>query len=703
MLKITVLAGLGLLLFFNNTRAQDEGTRPPLGERLGNRAEELMEMSRLGQTYQSTDMLSYDISYDFADSANPAVKLEHRDGKYGLYDNLFWGIIDSTMEYVQGHQYYVVADHDTKTIYIYDKLDYARVINVPLLDSLFNEVALQDLVLTRPGGVYKKLTIKYMPDMQYRQIEMVYDSTTYLLSSIAYYYNTTLYSQAYINCADSVTSLVVPATGVAMPGTVTCSSLTTAYRNFLAEFPNHTQGATVHMYVTGTGAASLNSSQSSYASATTKQTDNEIKELWIVPQSVSGIGKPLTDTIKPPVPSKKMMRATTLAATGGWVDSLMTARQLFEWYMNAHLGVQYTGDVYVDWLVNQCGYTLNQLPWGETAIVRQDTLQNIWNRFAAQYPASQLTITETVSVPVIKGITSNTINGADINETEYLNAMDWTSGSWYKTRAASTYDLSVLPRNASIQSAYLSLYAFAPSYRYAPHFRYASQSPYMEIHPVKGIFIPGQTSVDLCPEDYSGLPVTGLPVLSTGWVDSGNPSDFWSNQDYPNQDVASMVAAMYNTMQTTGVNYPVQYRLNDESFDYKAFYFGGVECSDVTKRPVLNVSYSASRCDVFTAFVNKALGTWLNSDQVKELFKYSGKLDISSDCTAATPGLGCDGEPGPGRPITGVTTISFNKTDETTFDLNLFSESRFFYKEGNTFYPQSNYAGYTVTPVFGNN
>ncbi|WP_315815031.1 hypothetical protein [Paraflavitalea speifideaquila] len=59
------------------------------------------------------------------------------------------------MEYLQGQQYYVVADHDTKSIYIYDKLNYSRVINVPLLDSLFNEVSLKDLVLTRPGAFIK--------------------------------------------------------------------------------------------------------------------------------------------------------------------------------------------------------------------------------------------------------------------------------------------------------------------------------------------------------------------------------------------------------------------------------------------------------------------------------------------------------------------------------------------------------------------
>ena len=694
MLKITIVTACGLLLFFNNTKAQDGTT---VGERLANRSDELMEMSKIGQMYQSTDLMSYSISYDFADSANRSSILEHKAGQYGMYDNLFWGMIDSTNEYLQGQQYYVVVDHEMKNIYVYDKLNYARAINVPLLDSLFNEVALQDLFITRPGGNNKQLTIQYLPNNQYKQVELVYDSTTYLISSIAYYYNTSVFSQAWYNCMDTVTTLTVPATGVAMPSTITCASLIQTYQNFIAEFPNHTKGATVRLYVsTGTASNETESSRGSVAASSTGRENNELKELWVVPQSVSGVGRPSKDTL--PMPPPPPRRLAALAVTGSWKDSVMSSQQLFEWYMNQHLAVQYTAAVYTDWLVNGCGYKLYQLPWTETAIVRQDTLQNIWNRFAAKYPSSQTNITETVSVPIIKGVRTDS-RAPDSYFTENINAMTWTdNNAWYKTRHATTYDLSALPRNATIQSAYLNLYAFAPSFMYAPHYRNISQFPYMIIQPVKGLFIPGVTTVDIVPDNYSGAPAVNLPPTSTNQVSSSNSIDFWSNQDYPNQNVSSMISAMYNNLQTTGVNYPVQYKLNDETYVYKGFWFGGTQCSNAAKKPVLNVSYTASRCDVFTAFVNRALGTYLSSDQVKELFKFGGKLDINSDCTAATAGAGCDGDSG--TPITGVTTITFTKADETTLDLNLFNESRFFYKAGDTFYPQIMYAGYTVIPVF---
>ncbi len=702
LLKIFIVTALEVLLFFNRVQAQET---QPLGERLGHRTEALMEMSRIGQLYQATDLLSYDISYDFADSVAPSVILEHKAGKYGMYNSLFWGKIDTTMEYLQGQQYYVVADHEMKSIYIYNKLEYSRAINIPLLDSLFNEVSLKDLLLTRPGGVFKKLTIQYNPNMQYKQVELLYDSTTYLLKSIAYYYNAAIYSGAYTNCQDSLTVLDVPATGVLMPGTVTCATLIKTYKSFIAEFPNHTKGATVRVYSTS-GVAYQNSNQAGQNELATNagaNTDKEIKELWIVPQSVSGVARPAvaTDTITPP-PPKKMLKASLLL-TGSWVDSSMTALQLFEWHMNEHLGVQYTGNVYADWLVNTCGHKLNQLPWSETTIVRQDTLQNIWNRFVARYPGALTSITETVSVPVIKGVITNTLSTVDGYDGEYLSPLTWTNGGWYIQRGSNTYDLSVLPRNASIQAASLNLYAFRPPWRFASHFRNVSQFPFMQIQPVRSIYIPGKTGYDIAPENYPGMSAVGFAPLSTNQVSSGNPSDFWSEQDYTSQNVLSMVSGMYNNLNTTGINYPVQYKLNDESYVYKGFYFGGTECSNAAKRPTLNVSYTASRCEVFTAFVNRALGTWLSYDDVIALYKYAGKLEVNSNCTTATPGLGCEGDPGPGRPITGITTISFTKTDETTLDLNLFNESRFFYKVGTTFSPQEMYAGYTIIPVFSNN
>ncbi|WP_315815032.1 hypothetical protein [Paraflavitalea speifideaquila] len=88
LLKIAIMTTLGWIIFQQHAKAQNEGMLP-LGERLGSRTEALMEMSRIGQVYQATDLLNYNISYDFADSAALSVILEHKEGKYALYNNLF--------------------------------------------------------------------------------------------------------------------------------------------------------------------------------------------------------------------------------------------------------------------------------------------------------------------------------------------------------------------------------------------------------------------------------------------------------------------------------------------------------------------------------------------------------------------------------------------------------------------------------------
>ncbi|WP_315815020.1 hypothetical protein [Paraflavitalea speifideaquila] len=229
---------------------------------------------------------------------------------------------------------------------------------------------------------------------------------------------------------------------------------------------------------------------------------------------------------------------------------------------------------------------------------------------------------------------------------EYLQSMTWTNGYWYTVRSANTYNLSVLPKNASIQAAYLNLYAYNPPWSHAPHFRYANQSPFLQIQQVRGIYIPGTFPFADQPASYAGVPGYNLAPVSTNQV-AGGAGDFWSAQDYPNQNVQGMISTMYSNMLTTGVNYPVQYKMNDESNVYKMYEFGGPDCSNTAKRPVLNVTFNASRCEVFAAFVNKALGTYMNVLDIKDLYAAKGKMVIDNNCTSYSAGPGCGGDTPP--------------------------------------------------------
>jgi RHS repeat-associated protein len=417
-------------------------------------------------------------------------------------------------------------------------------------------------------------------------------------------------------------AITVTPTNVTKPSDLSCDNLISTYKNFIAEFPDHVHGATVHMYVDNGEISTLTGS-------------NKLK----VNEEMMAEASEGTDTI--PVRYKNMTALAALPSTGYWTDVTMNGKQLFEWYMNQHFNANYTYQHYADWLVNGCGYKLNQLPWSDTVAVKADALLSIWNQFAGRYPASQTNITEAVSVPIVKGVATSQL-GTDSYSPEWINAMTWTQGGvWYTDRSANTYNLSVLPKNASIQSASLSLYATNLPWTYAAHFRYTTQSPFLQIQQVQGLYIPGISTFSTQPEYYSGVPGVNLAPLSEQ-VSSGG-TDFWSNQNYVNQDVGGLVSAMYSNMLSTGVNYPVQYRLNDETMgsgNYKKFQFGGTGSADPSIRPVLNVSYSASRCDVFTAFVNNALGTYMNLGDVKELFAAKGMV-INNECNGFTGSVSC--------------------------------------------------------------
>lgn len=438
------------------------------------------------------------------------------------------------------------------------------------------------------------------------------------------------------NCPSD--TIAMPYSGVAKPSGISCADLIKTYKNFIVEFPNHTKGATVTMYVNDGGSAlnnnTLNESTEYFASA-------EIPSLKSSGgPSVPGEFLEFSDTT-PPVSKKFKTVASALLINGYWMDSVMTAKNLFQWYMNEHFQAGYTYLNYADWLINSCGYKLYQLPWSDTVAVRQDTLQNIWNRFVVKYPVSLLNISETVNIPIVKAVGSYSDWAADDYFPEYLNSLRWTNSYWFTTRTVNNYNLTILPKNATLTSAALSLYAYKGLGSYAPHFRDINKFPFMQIQQVKGLYIPGRSTFDNQPGYYPGVPAFNLPYATTDRVSSGNSNDFWSQQDYPNQNVLSLVNAMYTNMVSTGVNYPVQYKLNDETQEYKEYQFGGPECSNGSKRPVLNVAYTAARCDVFAAYVNRELGTYMSVSEVKDVYALMGKMVINENCTSYIAGEGC--------------------------------------------------------------
>ncbi|WP_146151302.1 hypothetical protein [Chitinophaga niastensis] len=160
--------------------------------RLGQRGAELMEMSSIMHQYVDQQYFSCNMNYDFADSAHQATVLEHATGMFKIHNNLLWNMRDS-VESLQGEQYMLVVDHHDSAIYIYPRQPYQKFIDAPLLDSSFNQAFLKDLKLTTAANGNKTLSIYFNPGMQYSQMDLVYNPTTYLLSKISYYYSTVVF------------------------------------------------------------------------------------------------------------------------------------------------------------------------------------------------------------------------------------------------------------------------------------------------------------------------------------------------------------------------------------------------------------------------------------------------------------------------------------------------------------------------------
>ncbi|PSL46347.1 RHS repeat-associated protein [Chitinophaga niastensis] len=436
-------------------------------------------------------------------------------------------------------------------------------------------------------------------------------------------------------CSTVPDILNVPAAGVVMPATINCALLSETYKNFIADFPGHLNGATFKIYLPGGGGAAALSARALSTAPVQEAT-------------------PLPDTAMINHKAARMLApaAGSTIISGQWVDTTMNAKQLFEWYFAQYLGSGgngYTYANYADWLVNGCGYKLNQLPWSDTVYVRQDTLQNIWNRFIQRYPAGNNIISEPVNVPMYKLLHTYFGNDGNVDVTgrpdptyPYLEAGTWTSGYWYTERSSFHLDLNVIPGNANITAAQLSLSAMMyPWSNGAAHFRYAANMNVNGVlSGVTGLYIPSST-VWVSQPFHDGAPQGIIPTV-TQIANIGSSGDFYSNQDFPGLDMLAMLKPHYDAVHASAVNYPFVLDLNDESNAYKRYTFGGVGSSlPVGKGATLVVNYTAARCDVFTTFVNNALGTQLGLVAIKSLFSSKGRLDIDNNCATATPGTPC--------------------------------------------------------------
>lgn len=471
------------------------------------------------------------------------------------------------------------------------------------------------------------------------------DSTNYTSTQIDSIYIANGIDPSYCG-QSSCDSLTVDTTGVPKPSSVSCDQLITTYKNFMADFPHPERGATVQVHSGSSGEMmfqnfSLNSFQS---------------------RQVMDSVAPLSDTVQVSADNftieSNNMQTESLAYTGPLIDSFLIGRDLLEWYFNTHLNLEgYTYENFMDWLVNDCHYKLHQLPLDGNATICCDTLQNLLDSFIVKYPiALGNTITETKSVPVHKvlhAVTNYTSSGTVSSEYVFtsgagINALTWTSGYWLLVRDNVSFNFRVLPENAIINSASLNLYAKTSPIEYFPccgaHYRRTTDSIFGIFERLTGLVVPGQTLPSTLPATDATHSFTLAPVsISNG---AGGGTDLFSDQNYLDQNCTSLVRDLY-TSAANNNNYGLLFRLNNESLFYKAYNFWGITSNTPTGNlPHLQVNYTASRCDLLTAYINNALGTHLTSAQVAGYYRRCGiDIDMCDGAILNGPRLCGNSEP----------------------------------------------------------
>ena len=147
---------------------------------------ELLEIVKISETYRLSSDISFDMSFTYADSAQPNSIMEQLQGSYKIHNGKYWGIIDS-IEYLQGSLYNLAVFHKDSIISVSNRQEYSTVLQVPMMDSLFREANVSAMNVTKVNDSTRMLRVLFNPNSQYRSYEIQYDRNSFLIRNIKYY------------------------------------------------------------------------------------------------------------------------------------------------------------------------------------------------------------------------------------------------------------------------------------------------------------------------------------------------------------------------------------------------------------------------------------------------------------------------------------------------------------------------------------
>jgi hypothetical protein len=146
---------------------------------------ELTEIVNIAETYRQTPSLSFNVLYQYADSADQNDPLETMYGTYKIQNGKYWAMIDSTL-IVQGNNYNVSVFYNDSVISIADPQQYTNLMQLPFLDSLFQAQNVDSIRVILSNDSARILRMYFNARSQYTNCQILYDPNSYLLQSMTY-------------------------------------------------------------------------------------------------------------------------------------------------------------------------------------------------------------------------------------------------------------------------------------------------------------------------------------------------------------------------------------------------------------------------------------------------------------------------------------------------------------------------------------
>lgn len=318
---------------------------------------------------------------------------------------------------------------------------------------------------------------------------------------------------------------------------------------------------------------------------------------------------------------------------------------LFQNYMNNRLGYNKQAWEYLAFM-DSCTAYQNSINGGtQTFSLRSDralpsactNLTQLKTDFLSFYPTSAgnvLNAVTNVSVKSINHIFQNyddddnpTTSSSDTSLAS-LAASRWTqNGVWFQVRDNIVFDFSHLPANLIINSAAFNLYHKDSAYEIytqgGAHFRYTSDSLYGTFERALSAVIPGVTTWSTQPSLDNTDSVTLAPVTVPDAYQIANPNSaqIFSDQDYTQIPFTGLANNMYQASKL-GSDYGMMFYLSNDSVETFGQYcfWGKTSWTPSGSMPYLQLNITATRSDLFTAYIDSALGYSYTAAQIDSMF-----------------------------------------------------------------------------------